>query len=205
MRFGRLQKGEHFGIVLGFGLVERYTTIMVIRLLLIAQLLSYQALTMPCRACPMATTGSGECTASGCCSSKETETKSGCCGSGEDTEVVASCCATEEPAGGRCCGAMESASCCDETDVEAVVTADEPKVGAESCQCCPISTPCDRCLALVTDRPSQVRPLVEDFSAPAIVHAAFDSQIMVAMAACLHPPDPGHKSSLQSLQCSWLN
>ena len=206
MRFSRLHLSEHFKIVVGFGQTELYTTVMVIRILLIAQLLSYQALTMPCRACPMAATGSGECTASGCCSPEDTKDDSGCCeGSHEIVEEVASCCSMQEPAESSCCRAAESASCCEETATETVVSAAEPMVGAESCQCCPISTPCDRCLALVTDRPSQSRPFVEDMSVPAFVHAALDSQVMVAVAACLHPPDPGHKFSLQSLQCSWSN
>ncbi|MEK6644035.1 MAG: hypothetical protein AABZ08_09010 [Planctomycetota bacterium] len=100
---------------------------------------------------------------------------------------------------------METVTCSEEDGVAAVVTADEQQVGIESCQCCPIRMPCDRCLALAVDRPTQERPLAEELSAPAIVHAAFDSQVMVAAAACLHPPDPGHKLSLQSLQCCWLN
>lgn len=192
-----------------------YTVAMLVRLLIVAQLLSYQLLTMPCQACPMATAGAGECSASGCCSSEgESESGGGCCGGREESPAKSSCCVEDDNAPLSCCDEEPASACCGESvppsscgndASENAVTVLEPVLAADGCKCCPISMPCDRCVALNADRPPSVRTHIELSTASAVAFVTVDSQVIYAVAACLHPPDASHKTSIQSLQCSWLN
>lgn len=192
-----------------------YTVAMVVRLLIVAQLLSYQLLTMPCQACPMATAGAGECSASGCCSSDaESGSGGGCCGGHEAPSAEAACCAEEEEATSSCCEEDVAPVCCSESvqpscgedsETESAIASLEPVMSSDGCKCCPISTPCDRCVALNADRPPHARTHTEISGSAVIAFVTVDAQIIHAVATCLHPPDVGHKASVQSLQCSWLN
>lgn len=188
---------------------------MVARLFIVAQLLGYQLLTMPCQACPMATAGAGECSASDCCSSEgESELRGGGCGSHEETTIKSSCCGEDDIAPSSCCDEEPASACCGESvsppscgddASEKAVTALEPVMLPDGCKCCPISMPCDRCVALNANRPPSVRTHVEMSTATAVAFVTVDSRNIYAVAACLHPPDANHKASIQSLQCSWLN
>lgn len=184
--------------------------------MIVAQLLSYQLLTMPCQACPMAASGVGECSAAGrCTSDSESDSSGGCCGGHEVPTPESICHESEVAPASSCCQAddvvpcceesAQSPSACDSAKVEPSVTLLDHAIAMDGCKCCPISMPCDRCVALSADRPPQVRTQIEVSTTAIFADVTVDAQIIRAVAACLHPPDAGHKLSMQSLLCSWLN